>query len=526
MEPSPTSDSTTQSDPIEQSPDANPTSVPKKDESKTQPTEAIKDSSTGGSNIVPALSITMPLSQEARKRKVEDFTFESVLGTGAFAEVKLAIEKETGTKYAIKVLLKEHIKREKKTKYVTTERDILNRMKNPYIIMLYYTFQDVDHLYFAFEHCPNGDLRSAINKNVNFNDDCTRFYSAEILSGLKYLHKAKIQHRDLKPENILFDSNMHIKLIDFGTSRLIINEQPKENLDDSLDPRKKKRDSFVGTAEYVSPELLNDLPSNYSADLWAFGCIVYQMSTGRPPFSGGTEYNTFQLVLGGNLFFPLGLPETIQDLIKKILVQDANERLGANGNYSEVESHPFFAETVWERLEKQTPPELASRGIVFEFPPMMSKSTGDLIEEEEKAIAIEKGVLSAVPLRSLSCSLSPPPSPIPPKSSDAMINTHIRENENLVRTSAALWKKNIVSNSKVNLILVCSRADETIGRLLAVDRSNTLKFSVSLSPESLAVVEAKSKYLTIQPLGKGSQAKFSVAEPAEWAADINKMLKC
>lgn len=138
-------------------------------------------------------------------------------------------------------------------------------------------------------YAKNGDLLPYINKVGSFDAACTRFYSGEILRALEHLHDLNIMHRDLKPENILLDHNMHIKVADFGCSKIIKSEEDDTSSDKSIisdsDPISRQRcSSFVGTAQYVSPELLTEKNISPSSDLWALGCIIYQMIAGLPPF--------------------------------------------------------------------------------------------------------------------------------------------------------------------------------------------------------------------------------------------------
>lgn len=137
---------------------------------------------------------------------------------------------------------------------------------------------------FVMSYAKNGDMLPYINKVGSFDAACTRFYSGEILRALEHLHDLNIMHRDLKPENILLDQNMHIKVADFGCSKIL--EQPDAadiSISNGNSPR-QRTNSFVGTAQYVSPELLTEKTISPSSDLWALGCIIYQMIAGLPPF--------------------------------------------------------------------------------------------------------------------------------------------------------------------------------------------------------------------------------------------------
>ncbi|ODV97044.1 hypothetical protein PACTADRAFT_29183, partial [Pachysolen tannophilus NRRL Y-2460] len=244
-----------------------------------------------------------------------DFKFGKSLGEGSYSTVILATDKTTDKNYAIKVLDKRHIIKEKKVKYVNIEKNTLNRLgKRNGIIHLYFTFQDESSLYFVLDYAPNGELLTLIKKFGSMNEECVRYYGAQVLDGVKYMHDNGVIHRDLKPENILIDSQMRAQITDFGTAKLL---EKDENGRYPSDARAK---SFVGTAEYVSPELLNDKYAGKACDIWAYGCIIYQMIAGKPPFKATNEYLTFQKVCKLQYAFTAGFPAVLRDLVKKILV--------------------------------------------------------------------------------------------------------------------------------------------------------------------------------------------------------------
>jgi len=262
----------------------------------------------------------------------------------------------TGKKvYAIKILHKAHIVKEKKHKYVGIEKEALSRLtRAPGIITLYWTFQDRESLYFVLALAPNGELLSHIKTLGSFSVPTTRFYGAQLLEAIRSIHEAGVIHRDIKPENVLFDKEMRIKITDFGSAKILTANpaasaltapsagptQPNAPLPQQTSvatavipasPRARpalvrsadsnaqshpsgaggagdgvteKPSSFVGTAEYVSPELLLSRSVSFASDWWAFGCIVFQMLCGRPPFKGPTEYQTFQRILHRDLEWP------------------------------------------------------------------------------------------------------------------------------------------------------------------------------------------------------------------------------
>ncbi|TSS23695.1 3-phosphoinositide-dependent protein kinase 1 [Bagarius yarrelli] len=274
-----------------------------------------------------------PISQSPQtqqKKRVEDFRLGRILGEGSFST-------------------KLHIKRENKSHYVKREKDILSRIHHPFFVKLHFTFQDAEKLYFGLSYAKNGELLRYIRKIGSFDETCTRFYAAELVCALEYLHSLGIIHRDLKPENILLNEDMHIQITDFGTAKQF-----------SSDITQARANSFVGTAQYVSPELLTKKTACKSSDLWALGCIVYQLVAGLPPFRAANEYLIFQKIIKLEYEFPEKFFPKAKDLVEKLLCSDPTKRLGCEemGGYNPLRAHTFFESVSWENLHLQTPPKL------------------------------------------------------------------------------------------------------------------------------------------------------------------------
>lgn len=281
-----------------------------------------------------------------------------------------------------------HILREQKQEYIQRERQVMNILSNaPGFVNLYCTFQDARSLYFVMTLARHGDLLPYITKVGSFDLECTRHYAAELVLSLEVMHNRGIIHRDLKPENILLDDNMHTLIADFGSAKILNSSQqslpssspqiyPVSSADVSqcLTERvlnnsnstnqifyRKRNGSFVGTAQYVSPEVLQSHPVSRSADLWALGCIIYQMISGLPPFRGKTDYFVFREILSCNPVFPEGFDEDAKDLVNKLLKLNADERIGAqdkSGHYESLRLHPFFDNINWCTIRSQQPPAI------------------------------------------------------------------------------------------------------------------------------------------------------------------------
>ncbi|KAJ5130477.1 uncharacterized protein N7515_006516 [Penicillium bovifimosum] len=323
------------------------------------------------------------------KKGVRDFSFGNTLGEGSYSTVVFATDRQTLKEYAIKILDKRHIIKERKVKYVNIEKDTLNRLtEHPGIVRLYYTFQDEQSLYFVLDLCKGGELLGVLKRMTTFDEECTKFYGAQILDTIDYMHKRGVIHRDLKPENVLLDSSMHVKITDFGTAKILKTPRmdPSSNgilpLDSAELTKEERASSFVGTAEYVSPELLTDKNACKASDLWAFGCIIYQLLAGRPPFKAGNEYMTFQKIVALDYEFPIGFPAVARDLVERLLVLDPTRRLPIE----HIKNHEFFDGITWgpdlwnqkaPRLKAYVPParepiKLNDNGNGESAPPVVS----------------------------------------------------------------------------------------------------------------------------------------------------------
>ncbi|KAK9479534.1 kinase-like domain-containing protein [Lipomyces japonicus] len=328
------------------------------------------------------------------KKGVRDFTFGRVLGEGSFSTVVAATDRQTLREYAIKILDKRHIIKEKKVKYVNIEKNTLNRLgDHPGIVRLYYTFQDERSLYFVLDLAPNGELFSVLKRLGNLNIECSQYYSAQLLDAIEFMHSRGVIHRDLKPENILLDKNFRIKVTDFGTAKLLdikknnsnntpttttttttnnnnnnINNNHNHNdenveigdleLSDAVE--EEKANSFVGTAEYVSPELLTEKSTGKSSDIWAFGCILFQLISGKPPFKASNEYQTFQKIIKLDYQFPPTFAPVAKDLVSKLIVTEPSKRL----TIEQIKAHPFFSNVEFgSELWQRKPPRLLSSGV-------------------------------------------------------------------------------------------------------------------------------------------------------------------
>jgi serine/threonine protein kinase len=343
------------------------------------------------------MSSNMSTVSTEKKTTIEDFNIIQELGSGSYAKVILARHLLNGKVYAIKKINKNMLNNYEKQHEVHIEKQILSELKHPNIIKLHKTFQDKKHLYFVIEYCKNKDLGRLINILGKFDYKLAKYYAAEILQALSFMHKQNIFHRDVKPENIGLDENMHIKFFDFATSiktnkyfdlktmRFIdldedsiayINENQNNTLENIIQVNDHKilllNQLFVGTPEYVSPEVLEH---NYpligpSIDIWAFGIMIYLFFTGSTPFKAKEESEILEKIKNVDYTFQgTDIPKDAQDLISKILIKDPTKRIGYySSDYEEIKNHPFFKDINFNNFEYEDPPMSDEiKGKLFQF---------------------------------------------------------------------------------------------------------------------------------------------------------------
>ena len=336
---------------------------------------------------IPNQSTNSPSIIPSNQQSIFDYQLGHTLGRGAYSQVVLATRKSDKQQFAIKICDKSFITKQNKQHHVMCEKRVLTLLDgHPNIIKLYSTFQDMQSLYFVMELCEH-ELYEEIRSCGKFSIDMIKFYAAELVCTLEYIHKHGVVHRDFKPENILLSKNSHVKLIDFGSCKLIddndidtpssidsntnTTESPSsiDTATTTINRPTARRDSFVGTAEYVSPELLEDHSVTYKSDLWALGCVIYHMSCGKPPFHQDTEYLTFRQILARNIVWPDDMDHNVRDLCDLLLQLNPAHRIGSiDSGYDDIKRHPLFTGINWYLVSMQPVP---SKPVTRQCEPIM-----------------------------------------------------------------------------------------------------------------------------------------------------------
>ena len=277
-----------------------------------------------------------------------DFQHLKLLGRGSFGEVLLVRLKATKKIYAMKVLDKKLLKLKKQQNHTKTERDLMVRINSPFIVNIKSAFQDENNLYLVSEFMQGGDMFFHMHDGqiIIFGNEKTKFYMTELVLALEFLHKNNMVYRDLKPENILLDSKGHVKLTDFGLSKILEDEDDKAY-------------TICGTPQYLAPEVLLKQGYDKTVDWWSLGCVMYEMLVGKLPFPIKRGVKLSMRIYEKKLDFPKSVHKNARDLIEKLLVVNPRQRLGAGPTGSEdVKSHPFFEDVDWDLVidKKIKPP--------------------------------------------------------------------------------------------------------------------------------------------------------------------------
>ena len=355
---------------------------------KIKPCEEINDIANDGLFVKPQIKRSNRLRSKSfgnmfQEAQVGPKSFEKVkkLGQGDVGKVYLVREKKTDRLYALKIYDKKEMIRRKKSKRIITEQEILASVNHPFIVTLYHSFQTEDYLYLCMEYCVGGEFFRALQtrKSKNLAEEDAKFYACEVLAALEYLHMMGFIYRDLKPENILLHQSGHIMLSDFDLSISTTNNRhfssqkqlvnlPGVNMDSDwgegcpVDTKSSmsgfRTNSFVGTEEYLAPEVIKSNGHTVAIDWWTFGILLYEMIYGFTPFKGKSTNETFKNILKNDPEFPAGITvsSNCKSIIKKLLIKRETKRLGSKLGADDVKKHSWFKKVQWSLLTNQEPP--------------------------------------------------------------------------------------------------------------------------------------------------------------------------
>ncbi|XP_059419662.1 microtubule-associated serine/threonine-protein kinase 3-like isoform X1 [Carassius carassius] len=301
---------------------------------------------------------TRPGTTTPRRKPLErDFETIKLISNGAYGAVYLVRHRGTRQRFAMKKINRQNLILRNQIQQVFVERDILTFAENPFVVSMFCSFETRRHLCMVMEYVEGGDCANLLKNIGPLPVDMTRMYFAETVLALEYLHNYGIVHRDLKPDNLLITSMGHIKLTDFGLSKIGLMNMTTNLYEEHMekDTREFTDKQVCGTPEYIAPEVILRQGYGKPVDWWAMGIILYEFLVGCVPFFGDTPEELFGQVVSDEIEWPEGddaLTLESQDLITKLLRQSPKERLGAGGT-AEVKHHIFFHGLDWSGLLRQ-----------------------------------------------------------------------------------------------------------------------------------------------------------------------------
>ncbi|KAJ7180669.1 AGC/NDR protein kinase [Mycena filopes] len=354
------------------------------------------------------------------KITLADFRTVKVIGKGAFGEVRLVQKLDTGKVYAMKSLHKAEMLKRDQLAHVRAERDVLAESTSPWVVQLFYSFQDPFYLFLVMEFLPGGDLMTMLMKYDVFSEDVTRFYMAECILAIEAVHQLGYIHRDIKPDNVLIDKNGHLKLSDFGLStglhkgsdgeyykRFLEQEKTVNPARNSVQVnpinltmsreqiatwkanRRKLAYSTVGTPDYIAPEVFLMKGYGKECDWWSLGAIFFECLVGYAPFCSENPADTYKKIIEwpNYLFFPeeVFISREGEDLLRQMMTW-ADKRLTVN----QIKTHPFFFGADWNALRHIEPPfvpHLQSSTDTSYFP---TDEFGNVAEQMEQVEGVSK----------------------------------------------------------------------------------------------------------------------------------------
>ncbi|XP_019901093.3 microtubule-associated serine/threonine-protein kinase 3 isoform X2 [Esox lucius] len=292
-----------------------------------------------------------------RKPLESDFETIKLISNGAYGAVFLVRHRETRQRFAMKKINRQNLMLRNQIQQVFVERDILTFAENPFVVSMFCSFETKRHLCMVMEYVEGGDCANLLKNMGPLPVDMTRMYFAETVLALEYLHNYGIVHRDLKPDNLLITSMGHIKLTDFGLSKIGLMNMTTNLYEGHIekDTREFIDKQVCGTPEYIAPEVILRQGYGKPVDWWAMGIILYEFLVGCVPFFGDTPEKLFGQVVNDDVVWPEGedaLPADAQDLITRLLRPCPLDRLGTGGTL-EVKMHMFFVGLDWNGLLRQ-----------------------------------------------------------------------------------------------------------------------------------------------------------------------------
>ncbi|XP_077255309.1 microtubule-associated serine/threonine (MAST) protein kinase dop isoform X6 [Temnothorax americanus] len=320
-----------------------------------------------------------------------DYEVLKLISNGAYGAVYLVKEKTTRQRFALKKINKNNLMLRNQVEQVFAERDIMSFTDNPFVVSMYCSFETKKHLCLVMEYVEGGDCANLLKNIGPLPPDMARFYFAETVLAVEYLHSYGIVHRDLKPDNLLITALGHIKLTDFGLSKMGIMSLATNLYEGYIDrdTRQFSDKQVFGTPEYIAPEVILRQGYGKPVDWWSMGIILYEFLIGCVPFFGETPEELFAHTVNDDIEWPgeddWPVQPEAKDIITVLLHQSPRDRLGTGGSH-EVKEHPYFCGVNWNSLLRQKAefvPQLVNDEDTSYFDTRMDRYNHDLGDDTD-----------------------------------------------------------------------------------------------------------------------------------------------
>ncbi|XP_066143795.1 cAMP-dependent protein kinase catalytic subunit beta-like isoform X1 [Euwallacea fornicatus] len=266
---------------------------------------------------------------------LRQFQRKKTLGAGSFGRVFLVQHNKTKQYFAMKVIDKIRIIKMKQVEHTLYEKKILESAKFPFLISLEYSFKDNSYIYLLMPFINGGEMFTHLRRNHKFDENLSKFYAAQVLLALEFLHYCDVIYRDLKPENILVDMKGYLKIADMGFCKIV----------------KGRTWTLCGTPEYIAPEIILSKGYGKAVDWWSYGVLLFEMSAGHPPFTSGNPMKVYEKIISCKYKPPTSFTLELTDLIRNLLQIDLSRRFGnlRNGT-ADIKGHRWFHHTNFEGI--------------------------------------------------------------------------------------------------------------------------------------------------------------------------------
>ncbi|KAG0945315.1 hypothetical protein G6F57_001974 [Rhizopus arrhizus] len=304
-------------------------------------------------------------SEQINKFQLNDLNIKKKIGSGNYAQVYLAENTIDKRHYAIKAIDKKLIVSEKQTRHAHDEKSILTTVDHPFLVKLWGTFQTNKHLCLVTDYVTGGELFRVMQKKKKLSEQEAKFYTAEIILALEYLHSLNIVYRDLKPENIILDAAGHIKLVDFGLAKVV----------------KDTTFTLCGTPDYLAPEIIRARGYTGAVDWWSLGVLIYEMLVGFTPFIAETPLELYENILLCDVNWLDDISPDAKNLIQGLLQPKPKDRY----NLKDIKSHSWFSNIDFDELLKCNikPPFIPEKVDITSTCDQETKQIFDIYQEHE-----------------------------------------------------------------------------------------------------------------------------------------------